>query len=378
MTNRRQVTYSTRPNHAARAAHARGDKMFRSYDVSAIEPRKSKGPVIFGVVLVLVVIAGLIFFATTFLKGCSSDADLLPSDQSAQIVVADGSGAQAIASSLKEAHLISDTSAFTKRVAELGVDTQLKPGTYTIKGGTTVDEIINTLKKGVGATGTQLVIPEGFTIARTAAAVETATKGSVTAASFTAAASDASKVAANYDFLVEVGTKSLEGFLFPKTYSLSGSETAEDIICMMLDQFKKEVVSLDLSVPGAAGLSYYDMVKLASIIEKESTNETRAMVSSVFYNRLAIGMALQSDATTAYYVGHDPTAEEVHANNEWSTYTNPGLPPTPICSPGLASLKAACAPDDTDYMYFYFKKVDGKTQYFFSETYDEHQSAIAG
>ena len=78
-------------------------------------------------------------------------------------------------------------------------------------------------------------------------------------------------------------------------------------------------------------------------------------------------------------MGHDPTADEVHADTPYSTYSNPGLPPTPICSPSLECLKAVCEPDQTNYLFFYFKpNASGGMDYFFSETYDEHQRAIAG
>lgn len=89
-------------------------------------------------------------------------------------------------------------------------------------------------------------------------------------------------------------------------------------------------------------------------------------------------MYLNSDATTAYEVGHDPSAEEVHSNTPYSTYTNFGLPPTPICSPGMEALRAVCNPEETKYLYFYFAKdSSGELKYYFSETYEQHQEAIA-
>ena len=88
-------------------------------------------------------------------------------------------------------------------------------------------------------------------------------------------------------------------------------------------------------------------------------------------------MYLNSDATTAYEVGHDPTPEEIHRDSPYSTYTNYGLPPTPICSPGLDSLNAVAHPNQTNYLYFYFKTDDnGQTHYYFSENFEEHQNAI--
>ena len=88
-------------------------------------------------------------------------------------------------------------------------------------------------------------------------------------------------------------------------------------------------------------------------------------------------MYINSDATTAYEVGHDPTPEEVHAQSPYSTYTNYGLPPTPICSPGLEALRAVCFPAQTNYLYFVFKAdKNGEMQYRFSENFDDHQQAI--
>ena len=124
-------------------------------------------------------------------------------------------------------------------------------------------------------------------------------------------------------------------------------------------------------------------MNLASIVEKEASgNELiRAQVAAVFYNRLATDDYpsygyLQSDATTAYELRRDPTGDEVHAETPYSTYANQGLPPTPICSPGLDCLTAVCAPDQEalgKYFYFYF---EGEN-YYFSETYEEHQSTFS-
>jgi UPF0755 protein len=153
---------------------------------------------------------------------------------------------------------------------------------------------------------------------------------------------------------------------------------------MMLDQFQKETASLfdnfDSSYPAKHNLTIYDAVKLASIVAKESTGnqEVRDHVAGVFYNRLASDRPyLESDATTAYEVGHDPTSEEVHADTPYSTYTNEGLPPTPICSPGIESLTSVFEPTETDDMFFYFyTDANGTVQYVFSKTYAEHQKAI--
>lgn len=380
--HRKQVTYSQRPNHAARSVHARGERQFRTYDTSYIRPKKSKGPVIFAAILAIVVIGGLAFGALTLFNSCSAQpVELLAEGQEATVVVADGEGAQAVGKDLEEARLVTSASDFTKRVNELGVDSQLKPGTYTFAGGVTLDQIINDLKAGPKTNA--LTIPEGYTLAQIAQSVSDFTEGRISVDDFTAASSDASVYAADYAFLADAGTNKLEGFLFPKTYEISDEATADTVVRMMLDQFQTETASLDWSYPQSQGLTVYDAVNLASIVEKESSGDEqiRAQVASVFYNRLStLGDPsygfLQSDATTAYEVGHDPSAEEVHAETPYSTYANTGLPPTPICSPSIDSLQAVCAPDQESlgkYFFFYFEG----DQYYFSETYEEHQETFS-
>lgn len=297
-------------------------------------------------------------------------------------MVEQGSGAKAIGELLVEKKLVGSASDFTKRVNEMGVDSQLKPGTYTFAGGTSLDDIIKQIAAGPDM-GNALTIPEGYKLSDIAAAVATASEGRITAEAFTAAASDASVYAASYSFLADAGTNSLEGFLFPKTYAVADDATADSLVRMMLDQFQKETASLDWSYPQSQGLSIYDAVNLASIVEKESSGDAqiRAQVAAVFYNRLEDQAGptagfLQSDATTVYEFGEDPTPEQVHSETPYSTYTNKGLPPTPICSPSLDCLKAVCAPDQEalgKYFFFYFEGTD----YYFSETYEEHMGTFS-
>lgn len=379
--HRKQVTYSQRPNHAARSAHARGERQFRTYDTSYIRPKKSKAPAIVAAVLAVLVVGGLAWGALTLFNSCSAQSvELLAEGQEATITVAEGAGAKVVGEQLAEARLVSNAGDFTKRVNEMGVDSQLKPGTYTFAGGMSLDAIINQLTAGPVANA--LTIPEGSTLEAVAQSVATFTENRITADAFTAAASDASAYAADYDFLADAGTNSLEGFLFPKTYEIGDDAAAESVVRMMLDQFKTETSGLNWSYPQSQGLTIYDAVKLASIVERESSGDEqiRAQVASVFYNRLNnfgdpnYGF-LQSDATTAYELGHDPTPEDIKNPTPFNTYTNTGLPPTPICSPGLDCLQAVCNPAQTNYFFFYFAPDEsGTMQYYFSETYEEHQT----
>ena len=382
--HRKQVTYSQRPNHAARSAHARGERQFRTYDTSYIRPKKSKAPAIVAAVLAVLVVGGLAWGALTLFNSCSAQSvELLAEGQEATITVAEGAGAKVVGEQLAEARLVSNAGDFTKRVNEMGVDSQLKPGTYTFAGGMSLDAIINQLTAGPVANA--LTIPEGSTLEAVAQSVATFTENHITADAFTAAASDASAYAADYDSWPTARTNSLEGFLFPKTYEIGDDATAESVVRMMLDQFKTETSGLDWSYPQSQGLTIYDAVKLASIVERESSGDEqiRAQVASVFYNRLNnfgdpnYGF-LQSDATTAYELGHDPTPEDIKNPTPFNTYTNTGLPPTPICSPGLDCLQAVCNPAQTNYFFFYFAPDEsGTMQYYFSETYEEHQQTFS-
>lgn len=374
MSPRKQVTYSQHPTHAARAAHAKGEKQFRTYDTSYIRPKRSPVFAILGILLLIVAIAAVVFAAFTFLRGCST-SNLLPEGEQVEIVVVEGEGPKSIAKSLIDAGLIENSASFTERVNELGAQDSLQPGTYTFTGGQSIDEIIAILQTPVAAP--TFTVPEGSTLTQTAQIVAEASEGRITADDFMKAAGDASKFASEFSFLADAGTASLEGFLFPKTYPINEDSTAESIVRDMLKQYASETATLDWSYPESLGYSHYDVVKLASIIEKESDAEHRATVASVFYNRLRDGWQLQSDATVAYTVGHDPTPEDVNTETEYNTYFIFGLPPTPINSPSLECLQAACNPDETNYYFFYFESDgNGGMKYHFSETYEEHQATF--
>ena len=383
MSPRRQVTYSRRPTHAARSAHARGDRMFRTYDTSYIQPKRSNVPhYVFLAVLALLGIGILWFVGSSVVSCVSPKVELLAEGQQATITVNEGASANTIGSSLVDAKLVGSAKEFTERVKDLDAGSDLKPGTYTFAGGVTVDDIISALRNGP-VSDAVLTIPEGYRLTEIASAVESATNGRISADAFKQAASDASVYAGDYGFLKSAGTNSLEGFLFPKTYDVAADATADSLIRAMLTQFQAETAGLDWSYPESQGLSVYDTVNLASIVEKESSGDetVRAQVAAVFYNRLTTkgepsNGYLQSDATTAYEVGHDPSADEVHANSPYSTYTNAGLPPTPICSPSIECLQAVCSPNQDalgKYYFFYFQN----DKYTFSETYDEHQAAFS-
>lgn len=367
----KQVPISSKNSHAARSAHAKAKQEIKTYDTSAIRPKRSKAPI---VIIAIVVVAIICIAAALLLSGCGRTVEPLAKGEEATVVIEEGSSAREIADKLLDARLISNADSFLRAVDDLGATSSMKPGTYVLEGGMTAKAIAQAIVKGPTPLGDSLTIPEGFTIKSIASALEDATDSAIKEQEFIDAASDASVYAADYPFLEEAGDKSLEGFLFPKTYTIPEGSDAQDAVRMMLDQYALETSGIDWSYAETLGLSRYEALILASIVEKESNADNMPTVASVFYNRLASDHPfLESDATTAYEVGHDPTPEEVHADTPYSTYSNSGLPPTPICNPSIKAIHAVCSPDETDYMFFYFDEENGYT---FSETYEEHQSAF--
>ena len=174
----------------------------------------------------------------------------------------------------------------------------------------------------------------------------------------------------------------VEGFLFPDTYQISaGAVTPEQIITVMIDRFEKAALPIYQAQQGKnpLKLSLLQWVTLASIVEKEAVIPTeRPVIAGVFSNRLTQGMSLGSDPTVEYAFGITQTPEnpltlaQVRTPSPYNTYINVGLPPTPIASPGLASLEATLVPQATEYLYF-VARYDGT--HVFSKTLGDHESA---
>lgn len=340
-----------------------------------------RGPIIAGVAAAIVVVVALAILIPRFFLHDSATQDSLP-NQGAQVevVIEDGSGAQSVASKLKDAGVIANADDFVTELRRQKADSSLKSGAYVFTVGQDLDSIISQLTSGPNSTSGRLSVPEGLTVSQTAALVNQ-TLPSISADDFVSQAK-ASNYAADYPFLADAVNDSLEGFLCPKTYDFSGRSdvTADTVIRAMLDQYQADVASLDfaageqlISERYGIQMSDYDILKLASVVEREAvTTDQRPKVASVFFNRLKQGMALQSDATMMYVTGGEVTADDLKTESPYNTYLNTGLTPTPICAPSVESIKATLNPDDTNYLYFYITQTDE----WFSATYDEHLQAI--
>jgi UPF0755 protein len=233
----------------------------------------------------------------------------------------------------------------------------------------TVSQVLSALEAGPLVETVTLTIPEGLELAEIASEVGEVLE--VDPAAFTDAATSGEHFLPPY---LPEGTSTVEGFLFPKTYELDPEAQAEQVIATLLAQFEEEASTLDWTRAEDLGLSPYEVVIVASLVEREARAERdRDKVSAVIHNRLREGMALQIDATVQYALPEKNrllTLEDYEYESPYNTYLHAGLPPTPIASPGLASLEAALNPAEVDYLYFLV--VDPETgAHEFAETYEE-------
>lgn len=189
------------------------------------------------------------------------------------------------------------------------------------------------------------------------------------------------------DVLPKEASGNLQGFLYPDTYRFFKSitdraqtpaaEAGNTIIKKLLDNFFKKLPSNAEALAKKQGLSLYQAITLASIVEKETNNSDteRKIIAGIFYNRLKIGMPLQSDATINYITGkNDPGVSDADLAIEsaYNTYKHKGLPPTPIANPSLSAILAVLEPAQTDYLYFLHNQTTGQPVY--AKTFQEHVS----
>ena len=250
-----------------------------------------------------------------------------------------------------------------------GTASQIKPGDYAFKGGERISDVMRHLVKGDFIVVT-ITIPEGLTVHEIAERV--GATGLVCEDEFENAARGGAMVRALG--LMPLGA---EGYLFPATYKFSPHAKTDDVLAAMLARFYQVLTPRVEERMFAVGLDARRLVTMASIVEKEAKAPAeRALIAGVFYNRLRLGMPLQSDPTAEYELdgAKESAASAVHTTSAFNTYDFSGLPPGPIANPGLKSIEAALNPAQTDFLYFVAR--EGGT-HVFSKSYDEHRHAIA-
>lgn len=284
------------------------------------------------------------------------------------IFIPKGSGIRQIKTILGDKGLIPDDVRFLILARLTGLAGRLRAGEYRVPFGISPLQVLHLLAKG-DVLKHRLTIPEGLNILQIAEVF--AAQGWVDKDYFLDLLSKPA-------FVQSLGMKqaSLEGYLFPDTYTLVRGETSEkEIISMMVKQFHS--VWQDLSVKMSEGMTRHQVVTLASMVEKETgTSAERQLIAAVFFNRLARGMRLQSDPTVVY--GLDDfqgplTRSDLKRETPYNTYVIKGIPPGPICNPGRAALSAVLEPAEAPYLYFVSKN-DGT--HYFSKTIQEHNQAV--
>ncbi len=354
---------------------------------------KKSGP---RIAIISVLLVGLVIFLGVIYAWNTATDIFLPvtttgTGKNVSIEITKGETTAQIASDLEKKGLIRNALAFRIWARIKGLDTGLEAGIYkNLRTNMTISDIITQLQNAQ-PDAVRVVIPEGWRLEQMAQRFADPASGLpkfnakdfLTYTQHITQFPDASK----YPILGQVPAgSSMEGLLFPASYEIPVDATARDVVNLMLQTMQSAIQQNHLdTLAQQHQMSTYQMIILASIVEREVVgNSDRAGVASVYWNRLFIpgnetAGFLDADPTvqyardsqkapTTYWLPLQDSGRNIAANSLWNTYTNKGLPPTPICSPGLASLQAAAAPPKTDYLYFLSAK-DGKT--IFAKTYAE-------
>lgn len=314
--------------------------------------------------------AGVVAFLVVALAWAWRDlhAPLAPPPGGALVSVAPGESFRTTCARLEAAGVVRHAWLLRLWGRWQGFDRSVHAGDFRFAQALAPLEVLDRLRSPMAALH-RVTIPEGSTVNQVATLLASAGFGG--ADQFLCLARDP-----HFLLSVDVPATGLEGYLFPDTYAFAWSTPPARILAAMVERFRAAVAPLQ-ALRLDAGMSAGDMVILASIIEKETgAAEERQLVSAVLHNRLRLGMPLQSDPTATY--GRDirglPTATDIAVESPYNTYLHTGLPPGPICNPGLATLHAALTPARVPYLYFVSRN-DGT--HAFSRTLTEHNRSVA-
>jgi UPF0755 protein len=319
-------------------------------------------------------------YLSTFLLMDSRDlvrpVDIAAADQVFSIDM--GEPTKSIVSRLKNQGLIRDPQVMLNYLVYAGLDTTIQAGTYRLNPAMSALQIARKLQDPTPSEVDFRILP-GWRAEEIAAALPTSGLAIRPTDFLNAVALPPS----DYPFLEELPElASLEGYLFPDSYQPGRETNVNELIALILANFDRQVDQELRQGFSQQGLTLHQAITLASIVEREAViDEEMPVIASVFLNRLAVGMKLDSDPTVQYALGYNPeqdtwwtnplSKKDLQVNSPYNTYLNPGLPPGPISNPGLAALKAIAYPANTDYYYFR-AACDGSGRHLFSQTYEQH------
>ena len=340
------------------------------------------------ILLVVLVFGGGIFFAYNWYKG-QENAPASNSTETVEIEINEGDNLNTISKTLEEKGLIQSELALKVYLRVNNLSPNIKVGTYTVAKNLTFAQLIQKLETGVFKSSVTVTLREALRPDQAATTIQTAVDSLGEDAKFVESEYLAiSENPSSYSFDADVQAfldankptdKPLIGFLFPDTYSIDADTTALVFVNTQIRTLisRLEQNNVNISDTTAETPTFYDVLILASIIDKESgAIDDRRLISSVFHNRIADGIPLQSDATINFFTRRDDprsTLEETQIDNPYNLYLYAGLTPTPINSPGVQSIYAALYPKESSYYYF---RHDTQANIYFSETFAEHQESI--
>jgi UPF0755 protein len=324
--------------------------------------------IIFSIIIFVLFVIGMTFVHMRTYSTVSQN------DIPQQFVVNKGDDIIVIGENLKEANLIANRFYFYYYAWKNKLRGEIHAGNYLLDANSSIEDIVYKMTQGDAIIqkkqDIKITFPEGWTMKMMAQRLN---KNQLPGNEFLQIAQNpARELYDKYSFLRKDET--LEGYLFPDTYFFAPNTSAQDIITKMLNNFDKKVDKNRRDIIIQQGRDLHDVITFASVIEGEVPSaKERSVVAGIFQNRLDIGMALQSDATIDYIKGSPEikhTQADIEIDSPYNTYKYPGLPPGPINNPSLASIDAAIAPQETEYMYFLNHAETGET--IFSKTFEEH------
>jgi UPF0755 protein len=329
-------------------------------------PRRPRGRRLFALAAVGLVLVGLAWFLNSLFQPFKGDGE-----GEVRVTIPQGASLGEIADLLESKEVVSSSSFFQLRARLAGRSGNLKPGNYTLARDMSFMGALDRLEEGLPPDVVQIGIPEGLSRTEVAPRVRRL-KGNYVKATRSNPNLDPRDYKAK-------GAKSLEGFLFPATYELKKGQRVRKLVDQQLAAFKRNFETVDLRYARSKNLTPYDVLIIASLIEREvQVPKERAMVASVIYNRLKAGLRLDIDATVRFVVGKWSGAlrvSELQNPSPYNTRVHTGLPPGPIGSPGLASIKAAARPAKTNYL-FYVAAVCGNGSHKFASTDAQFQRYV--
>jgi peptidoglycan lytic transglycosylase G len=317
--------------------------------------------------LLALVLAGAAWFANALLQPFAGDGE-----GSVRVVVPQGATLGDIADLLEREGVIESASFFELRARLSGRSGDLKPGPYELRQEMSYGAVLDRLEEGVPPNVVLVTVPEGRSRAEVAPLVKRL-DGNYLRATRRHPALDPRDYRAR-------GATSLEGFLFPATYELKKGQPVRRLVGEQIAAFKENFDRVDLSYARSKNLTPFDVLTIASLVEREAAvAKERPLIASVIYNRLKNDIRLDIDATTRFAVGNWSSplkVSELQNPSPYNTRVHSGLPPGPIGSPGLDSIKAAARPARTDYL-FYVAVICGEGKHRFAETDAEFQRYVA-